>query len=127
MKLLIINGRIAGTVSEEYTGPSDYMVVPEDFELVDDHYSPNDGEVTPGVPSSVTMRQARLALAGAGLIPAVEAALAALPEPQKTAAAIEWNYSNEVWRDKPFVQTFGALLGLTSAQLDDLFRAAAVL
>jgi hypothetical protein len=73
------------------------------------------------VPQSVTMRQARLALLGAGMLPTVEAALDALSEPQRTAARIEWDYSNEVQRTHPFVQMLGGALGMTSEQLDDLF------
>lgn len=83
--------------------------------------------VLPGVPQVVTMRQARLALLGAGLLPQVDAAIAALPSPQKEAALIEWEYSQEVQRNKPFVQALGASLGLTSDQLDDLFLLASTL
>ena len=81
----------------------------------------------PPVPAVVSMRQARLALLGAGLMPQVAAALEALPSPQREAAQIEWEYSNEVHRYRLFVQTLGATLGLTNAQLDALFVAAAQL
>ena len=83
--------------------------------------------VAPGVPQTVTMRQARLALLGAGLLPLVDDAINALPDPPRTAARIEWDYSNEVHRDKPFVQMLGAALGLTGEQLDNLFTQAAQL
>lgn len=83
--------------------------------------------VLPGVPQVVTMRQARLALLGAGLLPQVDAAIAALPSPQKEAALIEWDYSSEVRRHRPFVQGLGAALGLSAAQLDALFTAASQL
>lgn len=79
------------------------------------------------VPQVVTMRQARLALLGAGLLPQVETAINALPEPQRSAARIEWDYSSEVHRDRTFVQQLGAALGLTDQQLDDLFTQAAAL
>lgn len=81
----------------------------------------------PAVPQIVTMRQARLTLLGAGLLAGVEAAINALPEPQKSAARIEWDYSSEVHRGKPFVATLAAALGLTDAQLDALFTQAAQL
>lgn len=81
----------------------------------------------PVVPDRVTMRQARLALLGAGLLANVDTAINALPEPTKSAARIEWEYSGEVHRDRPFVQTLGGALGLSSAQLDALFVAAAAL
>ena len=83
--------------------------------------------VVNGIPQSVSMRQARLALLGAGLLTAVTNAISALPEPAKSAALIEWEYSNEVWRSKGFVVDMAGVLGLTSQQLDDLFVAAAAL
>lgn len=79
------------------------------------------------VPQSVTMRQARLALLQAGLLGSVNAAIAALPSPHKEAATIEWEYSQTVERNRPFVLTLGAALNLTSAQLDALFVQAATL
>lgn len=79
------------------------------------------------IPQSVTMRQARLALLQAGLLDDVAAAIAALPSPQKEAAAIEWEYSQTVERNRPFVLTLGPALGLTSAELDALFVQAATL
>lgn len=75
----------------------------------------------------VTMRQARLALLQQGLLSQVQSAIDALPSPQKEAAQIEWDYSSEVHRNKPFVQTLGNALGLTEEQLDDLFLLASTL
>lgn len=76
-------------------------------------------------PASVTMRQARLALLAAGKLAAVQVAIDALPSPQKEAAQIEWDYSNEVLRHNGFVAHLAPALGLTSAQLDALFVQAA--
>ena len=78
----------------------------------------------PVVPPSVTMRQARLALLGAGLLASVDAAINALPSPQKEAARIEWEYSQEVQRHNGFVSVLAPLLGLTEAQTDALFLVA---
>jgi hypothetical protein len=75
----------------------------------------------------VTMRQARLALLQQGLLSQVQSAIDALPSPQKEAAQIEWDYSSEVHRDKAFVQTLAAALGLSEQQLDDLFLLASTL
>ena len=83
-------------------------------------------EWTP-VPQEVTMRQARLALHAAGKLAAVNAAINALPDPQKTAALIEWEYSSTVRRDSQFVLLLGPALGLDAAGLDALFVAAAKL
>lgn len=79
------------------------------------------------IPASITMRQARLALLGAGMLAGVGAAIDSLPEPLKSAAQIEWEYSNEVQRHNGFVEQLAPALGLTTAQLDALFIAAAKL
>ena len=81
-----------------------------------------DPVVTP-VPQAVTMRQARLALHGAGLLSAVNAAINAAGE----AAKIEWEYAQEVQRTSGLVPAMAAQLGMNDAQLDALFTAAAAL
>lgn len=79
------------------------------------------------VPQEVTMRQARLALLDAGLLANVQAAINSLPEPAKTKAQIEWDYSNALQRGNSFVSTLGGALGLDSEALDNLFIAASKL
>lgn len=81
----------------------------------------------PMVPQSVTMRQARLALLGAGLLPSVNAAIAAMPEPDKSAAQITWEFAATVDRSFGMVPQLAAALGMTEAQIDDLFVAASQL
>ena len=76
--------------------------------------------------NTVTMRQARLALLGAGLLTHVDAAIAAIPDPvQRKAAEIEWEYAQTVDRNSPFTQQMAAGLSLTAEQLDALFTQAA--
>lgn len=77
------------------------------------------------VPQSVTMRQARLTLLAAGLLDDVETVLASMEGDEGKAARIEWDYSSEVWRNKPFVISLGTQLGLSDEQLDNLFIEAA--
>lgn len=84
-------------------------------------------EQPPAVPTAVTMRQARLALLGAGLLDDIDAAINGLPSPQKEAARIEWEYSQEVQRHNGFVSVLAPMLGLTEAQTDALFIGAATL
>ncbi len=80
------------------------------------------------VPQSVTMRQARLALLGAGLLDNVDAAMAAIPdETMRRAAQIEWEYAATVDRTSALVSNLSGALGLTDAQLDALFIAAGAL
>ena len=78
------------------------------------------------VPSAVTMRQARLALLGAGLLDDVDAAIASIPDATtRKAAQIEWEFSNEVQRFNSFTSMLGGGLGLTAEQVDQLFVQAA--
>lgn len=79
------------------------------------------------VPQSVTMRQARLALHAHGLLASVQSAIDSLPEPQRSEAQIEWDYSNGLERGNSFVATLGVALGLDDAAIDDLFAEAAQL
>ena len=73
------------------------------------------------VPKAVTMRQARLALLGAGLLQSVTDAVAAMPGIEGDAARIEWEYAQEVRRDSVLVATLGNVMQMTDAQLDALF------
>jgi hypothetical protein len=79
--------------------------------------------LAPAVPASVTMRQARLALYGAGLLPSVESAISAAGP----VAQIEWSAAGEVFRSSGLVPQMGAALGLTEPQLDALFVQASTL
>lgn len=75
------------------------------------------------VPQQVTMRQARLALLGAGLLDDVEMVIAAAGR----AAQLEWEYAAMVDRSNPAVAIVQQQKALTDAQIDDLFREAAKL
>lgn len=82
---------------------------------------------TPGIPRIVTMRQARLALLSAGMLPSVNSAIAAMTGTSGDAARVEWEYASDVVRDKVLVQSLAAGLGLSDDQLDELFTAAGAL
>lgn len=69
----------------------------------------------------VTMRQARLALLQQGLLANVEAAIASMSEPDKSAVTIEWEYASTVERLSSWVIAMTTALGLTDEQMDDLF------
>lgn len=129
MKLIIQSNRVAGTATDAYSGPDDYITAPADFDISRmGEYVIEAGVAVlpePGVPQQVTMRQARLALLGAGLLAGVDAAINSLPEPDKSAAKIEWEYAAVVQRSSGLVPAMGAALGMTEAQLDALFVEAA--
>lgn len=76
------------------------------------------------IPEEVTRRQARRALHAAGLLEQVEAQIAQLPEPQKTAVLIDWQDALIFKRSDPTFVMLATALGLSSAQLDQLFLAA---
>ena len=82
----------------------------------------------PPVPviTSVTMRQARLALLDIGLLDDVDAAIAGIADPiTRRKAQIEWEFGSEVQRHNGVVSLLAAALGLTEQQLDALFTKAA--
>ena len=79
------------------------------------------------VPTIVTKRQLRLALRAFGITTGtIESALAKIADAGKRAdAAIEWQDASAYERDHPLIAQVGDACGLTSEQIDDLFRAAA--
>ena len=100
---------------------------------IGDSYDAETGEFTTpepppsSIPQVVTMRQARLALLQQGLLASIQPAIDALDEPHRSAANIEWEYSQTVERTRPFVLTLGEELELTDDDLDALFTLAATL
>lgn len=73
----------------------------------------------------VSMRQCRLALLADGTLANVDVAIASLPEPDKSAAQVEWEYAATVQRTSPFVASLGMAIGYDDAKMDALFEAAA--
>jgi hypothetical protein len=78
--------------------------------------------------SVVTPRQARLALLQNGITDAnIQAVIATIQEPEKSAVTIEWEYALEIRRNNTWVSSLGSALGLTEEQLDSLFELAETL
>lgn len=75
------------------------------------------------VPTTLTIRQAKLVLLAAGLLDDVDAAVAGADR----ATQIEWEFSTEVRRDWPTLVAMATALGMSDSQLDDLFVAGAQL
>lgn len=70
----------------------------------------------------VTPRQIRQAFIIAGLMTeTIESAFNALPEPIKSFAQVEWEYSLSFKRRRPLVIQVGQMMGWTEKQLDDLW------
>lgn len=96
----------------------------------------------PSVPETISDRQFAQQLAVLGTItweegiawaargdlpPAMEAAVAALPEEQRNPARMLLSSVTTYERSHPLVPMLGAILEYDAAELDDLWRAAAVL
>ena len=83
------------------------------------------GSQTPAQPV-ITSRQGKHALADAGLYHPALAAIAALAEPARTKAQIDWEAA--YWqRDNVTVIAMAGALGLDASALDSLFANAATL
>lgn len=78
------------------------------------------------VPQSLANWRVKAVLDIQGLTATVDAAIAAMPEgAEKVVISRAWNGNGDVRRDSPTVQSFKAILGLTDAQVDAMFRTGA--
>lgn len=99
-----------------------------DLEWLSDQPAPTQEEVDAYVPpppkvTTVSPRQARLALFAAGILPDVEAAVKAAGG----AVQISWEFATEINRDDPLISSIRSSLGLTPEQIDLIFQQAATL
>ena len=78
---------------------------------------------------SITPRQMRLALIDIGVMPnQITSALAAIPDAQARAKALaEWEFAGAILRTHPLIPGLCAAFGMSEAQVDALFAAAAML
>ena len=74
-----------------------------------------------------TMRQARLALLQQNKLADIDNVIAALPDGERKAAEIQWEYGSTVERLSPLVVSLISALGLTDETMDDLFELAKTL
>lgn len=102
-----------------WDGVSDYAP-PAGLTLVSEAEAPPLRAMPPPVPEVVTNFQARAALRRIGLLEQVQAAVQAADGEALDA----WEYANHVYRHGALVISMSAELGLTSDQVDALFRMA---
>lgn len=76
------------------------------------------------VPTQVSMWALREATINAGEKPSIEAAMNALPEPQRTVAWNRWEYKETIARQSPIISMLQQSLGWTDAFVDDLYKQA---
>lgn len=106
---------------------------PVDPTLVEVPSPPTDGRMTwngsgwdsppPIVPASITPLQARKVLRSAGLYAAVQAYVATLTEAEQD----EWEYAISIERSNPIIIGGALAIGLSEAQVDQLFIQGATL
>lgn len=81
--------------------------------------------LAPAPPTAVptlSSRQIRLWLLSQEIaLSAVDAAIALLPEPQRSIARVEWEYATTFERSNPLIDQVGAALGLAPATIDQGF------
>ena len=134
MRYAIIENKVVANIvlaDAEYAQSQGWIAAPDNVGIgwgyVDGEFVEPAPQPLP-VPSQITMRQARLELLNVGKLDDVDTALASIPdEQQRRAAQIEWEYSAIVERNAPLVQSLTPALGFTEAEMDDLFRRAALL
>ena len=83
-----------------------------------------DPELPRYVPAEVPMYKVRKLLIKQGLLATVEAALGTLPGEAGALAMVDWEYAPNLVRSSALVQGMGAIIGLTSDEIDDLVIAA---
>lgn len=134
MKIIIKDKRIIATASDEYTGPDEFMQVPEGFDPARlERYrteqwteSPFE-EPTPIVPESITPRQGYITLSRYGLLEAVKTYFAALEGQEGEEAKIELEFAQEWKRSWSTLINAAHAFGLTDAQIDQMFIEASII
>ena len=135
MKAAIIkDGKVVNIakVADAEFAESQGWVVSEVAKIGDSHDAETDTFTTPEppptpIPSSISPRQARLALLQASLLSQVDPAIESLESPAKEQAQIEWEYATSIERESEWINQLGSALGLDSAGIDDLFLAASAI
>lgn len=81
-------------------------------------------ELEDPVPSEIEPAQLREWLIRNGKLNAVNAAISALPDPEKTIMASWFEYARQIRRSNPKVVALAQALGMTDEQVDQAFREA---
>jgi len=74
------------------------------------------------VPQVVTPRQMRVALIMSGIsLETIENKINSLPEPDQSITRVAWEYSTAFERDNPILNAMAPPIGLTGADVDQIF------
>ena len=105
---------------EQFGDPELVLMTPEQVEA---HLNPH--PAAPQVPQQVTRAQGKVVLIQMGLWPQVVAFVAAIPDDTQRALADVALNDTQFWRrTSPFLNQAADALGITQAQMDQLFIAA---
>ena len=120
-------GKIKALATDAYSGPDAHIAAPEGFTADDmGRYIVQSGGIVESVPEVITPRQATIVMIKNGLLEAVESAIDAIPdETERAIARADYTRAGEIRRDWPLLDQITASLGLSSQDVDDLFRQAA--
>lgn len=120
----ITAGPIEGSTWSGITPDSRFWPIVMEWEAEGNTINP----YVPETPSlrPLTARQLRLGLVTHGImLDRVEVAIAAIPDPQaRSVAQIEWEYASQFEREYPLLAQIGQALGLSEAQIDDMWSVA---
>lgn len=124
---LIRNGAVQSILDtdkdkSEFPDIEEFLVPCDDTVKCNQVYDGQSFVVSPPFFPDVTARQMRQALILSGVsLSMIDDALNSLPEPTKSLAKVEWEYSNMVQRNRPLVAQVSQMLGWNNAQLDALW------
>lgn len=96
---------------------NDGVVTEVDYEVTDVYIGPD----------SVALWKLRFVLSQMSLEDSITDAINTLEEPQRTAASYIWNYGNDIDRFSSTVQFIQSALGLTEAQVNNIYTQASAL
>ncbi len=81
----------------------------------------------PPVPQVITQRQVRLILLQNNMLDQVNSLITNSTATNAKELQISWDFASSVDRNSPFITSMTTAMNLTDTQVDDMFRAAALL
>ena len=134
MKLLINGTKIAGTATDDYTGPMEFIEAPENYDPAKE-YEYIDGDLVEAVPEEVEGWQAEVAMKATPVDPEdsesqnvwdrVQDLFAAMPDGIEKITAQTVLARGKIRRDSSILAQFAPLVPLSEERVDDLMRLAA--
>lgn len=99
--------------------PDGYVFVPESDIPANADRTPRQEPRQADTPTRLYSLRAVFALHG--LETKIDTAISSLPEPQRSIAKAHWNYGDTISRTHPLVSSLANMLGLSDAEVDEIF------